>query len=154
MLLTLNRKTDYALVALAGLATDLTTPVSARALSHRLRLPLPVLRNILKQLTRYGLLRSSQGTSGGYRLTRRPEEVALTEVIEAIEGPLRLTRCCDVDGADTCDLADVCAIRGPVQRTHRLVAAVLEKVTLADLIDESPQDITLPNTGVAPEGLP
>ena len=66
-MLSLNRKTDYALVALAGLcAAD--QRLSARDLAGRLQLPLPVLRNILKVLTQRGVLRSEQGSRGGYRL--------------------------------------------------------------------------------------
>ena len=83
-----TRKTDYALVALAGLAHEDAAPASARDLAEQFHLPLPVLRNILKLLTMHGLLISTRGPNGGYRLAREPRKITLRQVIEVIEGPL------------------------------------------------------------------
>jgi len=91
--LLLTRKTDYALVALVHLARRAEALVSARELAQRSHLPLPVLMNILNALAHCGLVRSVRGSRGGYRLARRPEDVTLADVIEAIEGPIGLTMC-------------------------------------------------------------
>ncbi len=95
-MLLLTRKTDYALLALASLARQTPTGASARGLAERLKLPLPVLRNILKQLTSRGVLKSTRGTRGGYRLARSPHHITLAQLLEAIEGPMLLARCCSV----------------------------------------------------------
>lgn len=138
-MLSLSRKTDYALVALAGLcAAD--DRVSARHLAQGMRLPLPVLRNILKLLTQRGLLASEQGSQGGYRLARPAAEITVAEVIAAIEGPPRLARCCAEPGADdavACELVHDCPIVHPIQKVHGLVNGLLERLTLADLVSNS-----------------
>ena len=66
----LTRKTDYALVALAYLARWEQGCVSARDIAARVRIPLPMLMGILNQLARRGLVISTRGAKGGYRLAR------------------------------------------------------------------------------------
>lgn len=61
--------------------------------AQRRRIPIPVLQKILTRFASQKLLVSVQGPSGGYRLSRPPEEIALAEVIPAIEGSFRLTSC-------------------------------------------------------------
>ena len=51
-------------------------------------MPERFLLQILRNLVTHGILRSTRGVDGGYSLVRRPDEVSLLEVIEAIEGPL------------------------------------------------------------------
>lgn len=150
----LTRKTDYALVALAAMAR-LAGRVSARDLADRLSLPLPVLRNILKQLTQEGLVSSTRGQQGGYALARTPERITVIDLIEAMEGPMRLTLCCMSDeererrraasGGERhhCDLEGSCMIRRPVQHVHGLVRDLLSRVTLAQIArDEVPSEVT------------
>jgi Rrf2 family protein len=130
-----TRKTDYALVALAGLARRDNGSASARDLADELGLPLPVLRNILKLLASRGLLHSARGPSGGYRLARPPREITLAQVMEIIEGPLQLVRCCSSNHGDEpgCQLVDSCLIKGNVRRVHESLLDFLDRVTLAEL---------------------
>ncbi|MHC4209412.1 MAG: RrF2 family transcriptional regulator [Planctomycetota bacterium] len=130
-----TRKTDYALVALAGLARRDRGSSSARDLADELGLPLPVLRNILKLLTSHGLLVSSRGPSGGYQLATPPQEITLAQVIEVIEGPVQLVRCCVTTGDDepTCRLLESCLIKGNVRKVQESLVDFLNRVTLAQL---------------------
>ncbi|MHC4447160.1 MAG: RrF2 family transcriptional regulator [Planctomycetota bacterium] len=130
-----TRKTDYALVALAGLAHAGAGGASARELADSLHLPLPVLRNILKRLAAHGLLMSSRGPSGGYRLARKPDEITLAQVVDVIEGPVQLLRCCPVPAGQEprCQLEDSCRIKSNVQRVHDGLMGYLNGVTLAEI---------------------
>ncbi|MHC4419863.1 MAG: RrF2 family transcriptional regulator [Planctomycetota bacterium] len=130
-----TRKTDYALVALAGLARRDRGSSSARDLADELGLPLPVLRNILKLLTSHGLLVSSRGPSGGYQLATPPQEITLAQVIEVIEGPVQLVRCCVTTGDDEpeCRLLESCLIKGNVRKVQESLVDFLNRVTLAQL---------------------
>jgi Rrf2 family protein len=130
-----TRKTDYALVALAGLAHAGSAGASARELADSLHLPLPVLRNILKCLAAHGLLTSSRGPSGGYRLARKPDEITLAHVVDVIEGPVQLLRCCPVPAGQEprCQLEDSCWIKSNVQRVHDGLMGYLNGVTLAEI---------------------
>jgi Rrf2 family protein len=132
----LTRKTDYALAALAELASEDCPQLSARTLSERLVVPLRLLTNLLNQLTHSGLIASSRGTNGGYRLARRPEEITLAALIEAVEGPLRLTRCCpgDVESQEPgCPRQDFCQLSEQIQKINSSFAHLLDQVTLRDL---------------------
>ncbi len=135
-MLSLTRKTDYALVALADLARLESGVSSARDLAHRLQVPLPALTNILNRLTHSGLVRSVRGANGGYRLARLPGEITLAELIEAVEGPMKLTRCCsdtiEVD-SQKCDREAWCDLRAPLHKVHASFKHFLSQVTLDDL---------------------
>ena len=134
-----TRKTDYALVALAGLARRIHGSSSARDLADELKLPLPVLRNILKLLASRGLLVSSRGPSGGYQLARPAGDITLAQVIEVIEGPIHLVRCCSPtdDEEHQCQLVDSCLIKGNVLRVHESLLDFLNRVTLAELAPDA-----------------
>ncbi|MCH8823906.1 MAG: Rrf2 family transcriptional regulator [Planctomycetes bacterium] len=143
-MLLITRKTDYALLALASLANLEPQGTSARELSERLHLPLPVLRNILKQLARSGVLKSTRGTKGGYRLAKPPSEISLAELVEAIEGPLRLTRCCPTpenESEQECKLEETCIIQMNVRKVHARLMEFLGEVKLAEIaapLEEDP----------------
>ncbi|RMH30580.1 MAG: Rrf2 family transcriptional regulator [Planctomycetota bacterium] len=135
-MLALTRKTDYALVAMVALAEAGAAPRSARDLADALRLPAAALRNILKDLARAGLLESTQGASGGYRLAQPAREVALVSIVRAIEGPVRLTPCCSdqtAPGEDGCRREDACRIKAVVRGLNDRLAGFFAETTLADL---------------------
>ncbi len=152
-MLLLTRKTDYALLALASLARQTPAGASARGLAERLSLPLPVLRNILKQLTSRGVLKSTRGTRGGYRLARSPHQITLAQLLEAIEGPMRLARCCSVPEGEEereCQLEESCLIRGNMRRVHASLMQFLDEVTLAQLAEEDSSVELKPGSSAAP----
>lgn len=135
-MLLITRKTDYALLALASLANLEPQGTSARDLAERLHLPLPVLRNILKQLARCHVLKSTRGTKGGYRLAKPASEISLAELVEAIEGPLRLTRCCPIPEnavEPECKLEETCIIQMNVRKVHARLMEFLDEVKLAEI---------------------
>lgn len=152
-MLSLTRKTDYALIAMAELARRTPTMVSAREMSQGLGLPLPALTNILKQLTRSGLVSSTRGPNGGYRLARDSDRITLSNLIDAVEGPMQLTRCCptpDSDDERKCDLEDDCAVKAPVRRVHEGLQHFLNQVTL----DQITQNTVSVGVGIPPRATP
>jgi len=138
------------MVAMADLARRDPTVVSTSDLANRLRMPLPVLRIIMTRLARQGLVTSARGLRGGFRLSRAPTRITVAQIIEAIEGPFRLTMCCrpELGGREAeCDIEDVCPIRDPVRKVHTLVEGCLSGVTLTELVyDQVPAVLELPQT--------
>ena len=140
-MLSLTRKADYALVALAYLGhrhEQQIGPASARFIADEYKLPLPLLMNILKELASSNLLTSTRGAAGGYMLAKPPAEISILQIIEVIEGPLRVTLCSDEDAPKDkpCDVEPNCPIRKPIRRLHRKLATFLKEMSLADLICE------------------
>ncbi len=140
-----TRKTDYALVALAGLAEvsgDDPARLSARRISERYGVPLPVLMNVLKNLVGGGLVSSTRGARGGYALARSPEGISVNDVISAIEGPVQVMNCCEPDEtpervgavAPDCRMEVRCPITKSVRRLNERINDYLREVTLADLM--------------------
>lgn len=130
----LSKITDYGIVLLAHLAKDGEAQThNAREVAAEVRLPLPVVSKVLKSLARHGLLDSQRGSKGGYSLARRPSEITVAEMIDALEGGVALTECsiaplrCEHEGS--------CAVRDPWQVINRVVRESLSQVTLADLIN-------------------
>ncbi|MCX5658664.1 MAG: Rrf2 family transcriptional regulator [Planctomycetota bacterium] len=151
-MLSLTRKCDYALIALAYLAQQRVageTSVSARKIADAYGLPLPLLMNILKDLTHEHLVVSTRGPAGGYALANEPEQISLLAVIRAVDGPPRFARCADplpIAGQE-CDIQDCCPVREPIQRLHERIQGFLAEVTLADLMT-SKVDVPSSQVGV------
>jgi Rrf2 family protein len=148
-MLGMTRKTDYALVALACLAEASAAdgePLSVRRIAERYGLPLPQMMSVLKDLQRSGLVESTRGVRGGYRLAVGADWLELISVIEAVEGPVRFAACCDdepeVDLCVSCQVSDRCPITVGTKKVHELIVGLLRRITIRDLM-ESRIDVTL-----------
>ena len=129
----LNKMTDYAVVMMADMARLPGEVRTAPQLAEATGVPLPTVSKLLKKLTNGGLMQSQRGASGGYSLSRAPEEISVAEIIAAVEGPIALTAC--VDGSpDQCGVETICAMRGNWDRVNRAVRGALEEVSLADMM--------------------
>ena len=128
----LTRISDYGIVLMTQLAAGGDhAPRNARQVATAARLPLPVVRKILKVLTREGLLASHRGSKGGYSLARSPEQISAAEMIAALDGPIGLTECAVHPGQ--CEQEPSCHVREPWKRINAVVHQALNSVTLADL---------------------
>lgn len=141
-MLSLSRKTDYALVALAHLARvgggAVEKTVSARVIADAYHLPRAMLMNLLKQLHRRGVVGSTRGANGGYYLKRPPEQITVGQVVDAVEGPVQMAMCCPSDEAEpctACQVYDRCPISGSIRSMSQRFEAMLHAVTLANLIE-------------------
>ncbi len=133
-MLSLTRKADYALIAMAELARSMPNRLSARVIAERVGVPLPMLSNILNQLLNSGLISSQRGPQGGYALVRPANDISLAAMIDAIDGPIMLARCCQEEVAvddDRCDLEDSCQIKEPIRRVHESFRQFLSGVSLS-----------------------
>jgi Rrf2 family protein len=85
----LSRTVVYALQATLLLAQDNSRmPVPCSKLATEGKMPERFLLQILRNLVNHGLLRSTRGVDGGYMLLKKPHDVSLLNIIEAIEGPV------------------------------------------------------------------
>ncbi len=137
-MLTLTKKTDYALIALSLLAQRSDRVVSARTIAEDSGVPLSILTNILQALSQSGMIASERGPNGGYRLARLVSEISMHEVVTIIEGPIQFVRCMptvDNKSANACDLEECCPVRIPAHRIHERLERFLEGVTLAELME-------------------
>ena len=124
--------TDYAVVLATHLAaTDGAHP--ARDLALQTQIPEPTASKVLKKLARAGVVISQRGAKGGYALARRPEQIGVNEVIEAIEGPIAVTECSDETTDSFCEYETNCGVRANWQRINLAVQRALSEISLADM---------------------
>ena len=84
----LSRSTEYAMQATLQIARSKTgNPIPCSQLAATSSMPERFLLQILRSLVEHGVLKSSRGVSGGYMLNRRPDEITLFNLVEAVEGP-------------------------------------------------------------------
>ncbi len=135
-MLGLSKKADSALMAVRPLAwPDGPSSTSAREISEQYDIPIELMAKVLQRLVRAGLLISTQGTRGGYTLSRPPVAISVAHVIQAIDGPFTLTACSSEN--HDCDQYNKCCIRDPLWRIRERMAATLEAVTIAEMAAES-----------------
>jgi Rrf2 family protein len=129
----ISAKADYAVRALAELtASGGTGYVTVDTLAARQGLPAKFLETIFTELRKDGVVISRRGVDGGYRLARDPSQIAVADVIRAVDGPLAAVRGLrpedtEYEGAATALPHVWIALRAAVR-------GVLESVSLADLV--------------------
>lgn len=132
----LSSLTDYAIVMLSAAARLRgEEPVSAAVLAEETGVPLPTAQKLMGRLASAGLLESTRGTGGGFRLARPPEAITVADIIEAVEGPIAMTSCVD-EGRHDCGLEDACRVKPHWGAVNLAVKGALGGVTLASLAGE------------------
>ena len=142
----MTKQTDYGIVLLTRMAGVPERQFNATELAGESRLPQPTVSKILKILARAGLLESHRGVKGGYTLARQPEEITVTEVIGALEGPIGITECID-DTPGECSHEARCPVRGNWHRINEAIRQALDGINLAEMAQ--PQAPTLVSLGSA-----
>ncbi len=105
---------------------------SAREIATEYRIPPALMAKLLQRLARKGLVTSQHGTKGGYHLARPSSEIAIREVIEAIEGPVALVECLDARKGD-CPQVCSCTVQRPLLALQSRIAEILGSTMISDL---------------------
>ena len=137
-MVSLTKKTEYALIAMTHLFRRQEGVVSAREIARDSGVALPMITNILKRLAHAEFIASERGARGGYELSRPLEEISLHELITAIEGPFQFVQCTPhghSSAAGTCELEPTCPIRMSAQRIHEKLETFFKNVSLAEIAD-------------------
>ncbi len=140
--LQISRKIEYglrAMIYLASVPSDRT--VTFREVAREMDVPEEFLAKILKTLVSRGLLVSTRGARGGYRLSRASHEISFLQVIEAVEGPVSVNVC--QDSHDACKLSKACTMYGVWKLGQERMLEVYRGTTLDKL--------AIPGFGKVPE---
>ncbi len=134
-MLKLNKRTDYAVVCLGMLARKPEYVMSASQISKETGLKLYTVQKILKNiLAKSDLLKTERGYHGGYTLKKNSKNITVTEIIEALDGPISLTSC--VDKSDSfCQSSDICFLGGKWNRVNEIIRNSLNDISLDDLLN-------------------
>jgi Rrf2 family iron-sulfur cluster assembly transcriptional regulator len=138
---------DYACRALLSLAlrTDETGPTSVRDIAERTGLPQPYLEQILLALKGAGLVRSKRGVGGGYVLARRPEDIRLSEIVSAVDGPITVGDFGEPHQDGACDHEGQCVLLAIWKQAGDHMRRHLEGYTLASIAQVARGDAPWPS---------
>ena len=85
-------RATYGIMAAVDLAMHVgTAPVQAKKIARRQAIPARFLEQVLYGMKKAGLVMSVRGAQGGYVLSKKPSEVSVVEILEALDGPLLLS---------------------------------------------------------------
>ena len=110
------------------------TFIPMREVAARQGISLKYIEKLMPTLKAGGLLDSTHGIGGGYRLTREPEQYTLWEILQVAEGDMAPVSCLQKDAA-VCDRAAECRTLPVWEKYYALTKDYFESVTLADLLD-------------------
>ena len=129
----LTAKTEYACLALLQLAASHSDPcpMPVRELAADAKIPEGFLVQILQQLKRVGLVISTRGKSGGYRLARSPEQITIAEAIDLLEGVTKEGSNLDDPTPMATSLANV------IGKADQSARDQLRSVTLSELVESA-----------------
>ncbi|MEE8286534.1 MAG: Fe-S cluster assembly transcriptional regulator IscR [Gammaproteobacteria bacterium] len=153
----LTTKGRYAVTAMLDLAIHHDQgPVTLADIARRQGISLSYLEQLFARLRKRGLVRSSRGPGGGYRLGRAAEDIAVGEVIGAVDESVDATRC---RGLENCQADARCLTHDLWQDLSKQIHDFLDGIDLGQLIerrrvrevaerqDQVPVDV---NQGVSP----
>jgi Rrf2 family protein len=98
-------------------------------------LSLKYLETIMTTLSKAGLVVASHGKGGGYRLSRKPEEYKITDILEVTEKSIVPASCAECVG-ENCPRKDDCRTLPFWEKFNGIVDECLNTTTLADLMKE------------------
>jgi Rrf2 family protein len=104
----ITRRADYAIRCVLYLAKNSGNVVKINEIAESMHVPKSFLAKILQQLAYCGIVNSSRGLAGGFRLARAPEDINMLDVIESIQGVSASSQCA-VD-KKSCNLSDKCSV--------------------------------------------
>jgi Rrf2 family protein len=132
----LTQRSRYALRAMLLIANEPADgpPVPMSRIAQEAQVPRKFLEIILSDLRNAGLVNSTRGKFGGFRLARKPQLISFGEIIRVIEGPLALVPCVSRTAYKRCkDCRDeeACEIRLAMMRVRDESARILDGTSLA-----------------------
>lgn len=134
----LSQRCRYALKAMLNLARESSAePKQVSVLATEENIPRKFLEGIMSEMRQYGLVESTRGKSGGYRLSRPAELITFGDIMRRIDGPLALLACVSQNfyrRCDDCRDERTCELRRVMSRVRREASDILDRTTLADAV--------------------
>lgn len=130
-----SSKGRYALTVMVDIAKNGTDEfVSLTDVAERENLSIKYLESIISILNKGGMLISARGKNGGYKLSRKPEEYNINDILLLTEGSLAPVNCIIQDGVQ-CDKAAQCTTLPLWAGLDKVIDNYLSGITLADIIN-------------------
>ncbi len=127
-----TRDTDYAVRALCYIAGKKSGLVSVTELVSELKIPRPFLRKLLQVLGKSGIVRSTKGVGGGFRLALPVSKIKLSRLIEIFQGRFEMNDC--LFKKKICPNKSTCPLRKKIDGIGKYVRDQLNDITIGSLL--------------------
>ncbi|HET6372097.1 MAG TPA: Rrf2 family transcriptional regulator [Candidatus Polarisedimenticolia bacterium] len=128
----LSREADYSLLAMTYIASRPEGELAYRRdIAAHYSIPREFLAKVLQKLSRAGLIVSSRGTQGGYRLAREASLITLADMVQAVDGPMALVVC--QKEPCMCPQEPACTVQSTLNEVQREIRKVFEGVSLQEM---------------------
>ena len=148
---------EYGVHSLLCLAAFPGAPLSGRDLADLQGISATSVVKIFPKLEEAGIVRTVEGTGGGYVLAKPPEEISILAIVDAVEGKKRLFECEDIRGR--CAVfgknppgwatGGLCSIHAAILRAEKAMRESLASQTLGDIVQavgrKAPPEFSFPN---------
>ena len=132
----LSTKGRYAVMAMVDLAAHSEgKPVSLADIADRQEISLSYLEQLFAKLRRGSLVNSVRGPGGGYLLARKPAQTRVSDIILAVDEPIRATRCTPGQPFGCRSNNSRCLTHDLWEELGNQIYLYLSSVTLADVVD-------------------
>lgn len=128
-----STKGKYAVLAAYELALNYQKlPLTIKAISDTQQIPKQYLDQLMKMLRENGVVDSTRGAKGGYKLSRAPGEITVGQVIRAVEEPTIPVEC---SSGEKCGKCDCCVANVLWDKIANSISSVIDSETLEDMLN-------------------
>jgi len=147
----LSTRGRYAVMAMADIAAQSSAaPVALGDIAQRQHISLAYLEQLFAKLRRGGLVESTRGPGGGYGLAREAGDIRISDIVLAVEEPLKVTRCAEHSPLG-CVGGARCLTHDLWEELGRQIHVFLSAVTLEDVVGKRVLGMAAPVVAHAPE---
>jgi len=135
-MLKLSKKAEYALMAAKFMAKKNGSGYStAKEISENYNIPYQLVAKVLQNLVKNDIAVSAKGMNGGFSLAKKPEAIAVLDIIKAVEANYKITDCMQPESSmDDCQHFDCCKIRDPLIEIQRKIDKVFSETSLVQIL--------------------
>jgi len=133
----LSTKSRYglkALIAIGYYANE--NPVSLKFISNKENISESYLEQLISLLKKEGIVKSTRGAKGGYKLNKDPKEIIVGDVLKTLEGNINIIDCISDEGKCQCTSLSGCSTKLVWLKITEAIQNVVYSITLDDLIND------------------
>ena len=133
-------RSTYGIMAAVDLAMHRdTAPIQAKSIARRQGIPARFLEQVLHAMKKAGLVLSLRGAQGGYVLSKKPSELSLAEILEALDGPFLSVGRLNGQGSSRSSSKAENLLAAVWERVGTAERHVLEAITVEELAGQQRQ---------------
>ena len=130
----ISTKGRYALRVMVDICEhDTGDYITLKDIAARQEISEKYLESIISVLSKADILNGLRGKGGGYRLTRKPEEYSVGEILRLVEGPIAPVACLESD-SNKCTRSECCSALPMWEKLNSMINSYLDSITLDQLI--------------------